>query len=111
MKRPKNELGHFVPKSEDDRKVRSIRATDEIWESLGQWADEQCITRADLLELIVKNRRNEESEKPCNTTIDYDKILSILQESLTYKSNAGGAIKAKIREVMELIANQGISDG
>lgn len=103
MKQFKNELGQFEAKSEDERKVRSIRATDETWETFGEWASQRGITRADLLELFAKDKRIDQLNEPCNTQVNLDSILAILDEALTYKANAGGAIKAKIREVIALI--------
>ncbi len=103
MKQFKNELGHFEAKSEDERKVRSIRATDETWETFGEWASQRSITRADLLEMFTQDRRIEHLNEPCNTQLNLDSILEILNEALTYKANAGGAIKAKIREAIALI--------
>lgn len=103
MKQSKNELGHFAAKSDDDRKVRSIRATDETWETFGNWASERGITRADLLEMFTQDRRIEYLNEPCNTQVNLDSILSILEEALTYKANAGGAIKTKIREAIALL--------
>jgi len=46
----RNESGKFLSKSDEMRKVRSIRLTDSTWHQLGQLADERGITRADLLE-------------------------------------------------------------
>lgn len=106
MKQGKNELGRFTSKSEDDRKVRSIRATDETWNSFGEAAEERGITRADLLELMVEDKRFDQIEIPCNTQIDVDSILEILQDALTLKSNAGGAIKARIKEAIALIEDE-----
>lgn len=103
MKQFKDDLGRFEAKSEDERKVRSIRATDETWETFGEWASERSITRADLLEMFTQDRRIEYLNEPCNTQIDTDRILAILEEALTYKANAGGAIKARIKEAIALI--------
>lgn len=49
-KQERNKSGKFLPKSEEMRKVRSIRLTDSTWEKLGDLANERSITRADLLE-------------------------------------------------------------
>jgi len=46
--------GKFKAKSTEDRKVRSIRATDSAWESLGDIAESQNMTRADLMETMVQ---------------------------------------------------------
>ena len=83
--------GRFISKSDDYRHLRSMRVTDEIWQKFGEMALERSITRADLLEEIVKNK-----DLPVNNS----QIISLLQEALKLRANAGGAIKQKIREVL-----------
>lgn len=46
--------GRFKAKSAEDRKVRSIRATDSAWESLGDLAEAQNMSRADLVEQLIE---------------------------------------------------------
>ena len=87
----RNKKGQFDRKSTKNRKVHSIRVTDEIWEKFGQMASERSITRADLLEQIVNN----------NIFISDDRII-LLKDALQMKANAGGAIKKKIREFLSL---------
>ena len=48
--RERYEDGKFAPKSDEIRRVRSIRLTDTAWEKLGKLAEIQGITRADLIE-------------------------------------------------------------
>ena len=86
--------GRFIFKSDDYRNVRSIRVTDEIWEKFGEMALERGITRADLLEEIVKSE---------DLPVDNDRVINLLQEALKLKANAGGAIKEKIREVLLIL--------
>ena len=90
----RNSRGRFVNKSDGDRKVRSIRVTDEIWEKFGEMAAQRSITRADLLEEMVKNN----SQFSGN-----GQAVIILQEALKLKANAGGAIKRKIREALLIL--------
>ena len=86
--------GQFTNKSDTQRKVRSIRATDQTWEIFGDIAQQQGITRADLLEqMMIFNR----------VIPGKDKVVNILKDALKLKANAGGAIKNKIREVLDLI--------
>ena len=86
--------GQFTNKSNTQRKVRSIRATDQTWEIFGDIAQQQGITRADLLEqMMISNR----------VIPGKDKVVNILKDALKLKANAGGAIKKKIREVLDLI--------
>ena len=86
--------GRFIFKSDDYRHVRSIRVTDEIWEKFGEMALEWGITRADLLEEIVKNE---------DLPVDNNRVINLLQEALELKANSGGAIKKKIREVLLIL--------
>lgn len=53
-KQERSKGGQFVPKSDEFRQVRSIRATDAAWEKLGRIAEEQNMTRADLLEQLAE---------------------------------------------------------
>ena len=94
MKREKDWHGRFIHKSDDYRRVRSIRVTDEIWEKFGEAALERGITRADLLEEIVKK-----DDLPFNS----HSAINLLQEALKLKANAGGAIKRKIKEVLLIL--------
>lgn len=55
MTRIRGDNGKFVQKSNEPRPVRSIRATDSVWEILGSIANERCITRADLIEYFALN--------------------------------------------------------
>lgn len=54
MKRDKE--GKFAQKNDEYRSVRSLRLTDSTWETLGSVAQSQGITRADLLELLVRSK-------------------------------------------------------
>ena len=91
----RNFKGQFVNKSDGNRQVRSIRVTDEIWEKFGNIASERSITRADLLEEIVKSNSLSSST---------NQSIIILQEALKLKANAGGAIKEKIREALLILS-------
>ena len=86
--------GRFICKSDDYRKVRAIRVTDKVWEEFGEMADQRGITRADLLEEIVKSE-----DLPTNSY----QVINLLQEALKLKANAGGVIKKKIKEVLLIL--------
>lgn len=92
----RNSRGQFANKSDCNRQVRSIRVTDEIWHNFGELATQRSITRADLLEEVVKNSSQLSSSS---------QVVTLLQEALKLKANAGGAIKRKIREVLLLLSN------
>ena len=48
--------GKFALKNDDYRLVRSLRLTDETWSALGITAECLCLTRADYLEQIVRDK-------------------------------------------------------
>ena len=87
--------GQYIHKSDSDRQVRSIRVTDDIWRKFGEMADRQSITRADLLEKMVKSN---------SISSNNSQAVYILGEALKLKANAGGAIKKKIREVLLILS-------
>ena len=91
----RNRKGQFENKSETKRKVRSIRATDEVWKKLEIIANQQSITRVDLLEKMVNNNR---------VIHNNYKDIKLLEEALNLKANAGGAIKNKIRKYLEKLS-------
>ena len=91
----RNLKGQFINKSDSDRKVRSIRVTDEIWDKFGEMAAQRSITRADLLEEIVKEG---------SSLVDISQIVLILKKALRLKANAGGAIKKQIREALLVLS-------
>ena len=95
----RNRKGQFDRKSESDRKVRSIRVTDEAWEKFGDMASPQGITRADLLEKMIN------SSEDLNKN---DEAVKILQEALKLKANAGGAIKKNIRHALVYLGFDGL---
>lgn len=91
------EKGKFVAKSDSERLVRSIRATPRTWDDFGFLSDERRITRADLLEQWV-------SQGGPSTVGQSSAIaIALLKEALGMKANAGGAIKAKVRQALEYL--------
>lgn len=102
----KDDKGQFMKKSSSERKIRSIRATDETWNLLGDKAEESDMTRADFLEALVAGEIEwEESEKEIESDLDFDvdEIAEILKEALNFKGNASKKIKAEIKKVLELM--------
>ena len=55
MTRIRGKAGKYIQKSDQPRLVRSLRLTDEVWSILGDLADEENITKADLIENIAFN--------------------------------------------------------
>lgn len=104
IKRDRDDGGRFAAKSDEERRVRSVRATDETWDKFGEMAESKGMTRADLLEAIAEE--GEDSDEDSESALDsdtLDEVAELLREALTLKPNAGGAIKVKIREALELM--------
>jgi hypothetical protein len=97
---PRADGGLFALKSESERLVRSVRATDWTWDEFGFLADQRRITRADLLEIWVKTPQ---SSPVVPTAIEKAIALEHLRQALELKANAGGAIKAAIRQALEIL--------
>jgi hypothetical protein len=105
---PRDDSGRFTAKSDSERKVRSLRATDWVWDEFGFLASGQKITRADLLEQWVKAGGLSPGPKidavvSSPTPVEIAIAVQILTEALDLKANAGGAIKAKIREALKIL--------
>ena len=52
----RSDTGKFVSNSDEPREVRTIRATNSIWEEMGAIAEAYGMTRADLLEGLLERR-------------------------------------------------------
>ena len=91
--RNRSETGKFVPKSASGRQVKTIRVTEEVWKQFGEIAEGYRMTRADLLELWVLG--GDAFDGP--EASDRREAIAILEDALTLKANAGGAIKEQIR--------------
>lgn len=79
MKRDKE--GKFAQKNDEYRSVRSLRLTDSTWKALGSVAQSLGITRADLLEQLV---RSDWLPLPSNTRVEAE-IEPRLVESATLR--------------------------
>jgi predicted DNA-binding ribbon-helix-helix protein len=55
MIQDRTENGRFAPKSNEPRRVRTIRLTDATWEKIGFAADKRRVTRADLVEQMTED--------------------------------------------------------
>lgn len=88
---PRNAQGKFVLKNSEHRSIRSLRLTDTTWTALGEIAESLSLTRADLLEQMV---RSNELSLPSNTRENKEGI-----PSNTWK---GEEIKRLLTEVAHL---------
>lgn len=107
-KRDHDDSGKFAAKSDSDRAVRSIRATDETWAIFGDRADEHDMTRADYLEALLSGEielENDDSDSNENELdFDLEEVTEILKECLTMTGKTVSRdMKKKIKEVLELM--------
>jgi hypothetical protein len=100
--------GKFILKSETEREVKSIRSTNRVWDDFGFLADSRRITRADLLEHWVNDGGPPAAPEPALASgglgpIELAIAVTHLRKALELKANAGGAIKAEIREALKIL--------
>jgi hypothetical protein len=86
----------FIQIGDEPRQVRSLRATNHTWQLLSEEAQRQRQTIADLIE----NWANPQHVK---NDVQRGKAIALLTEALALRPNAGGAIKAKIREALQIL--------
>lgn len=55
MTRIRGKAGKYIQQSDQPRLVRSLRLTNDVWSILGNLADDENITKADLIERIALN--------------------------------------------------------
>lgn len=100
----RGDRGRFAAKGDVSRAVRSIRLTDTTWEALGEKADDHDMSRADYLEALAAGEVEWDSEgSESNHDFDPDEVAEILQDALVLKANAGGKIKARIKDALILM--------
>ncbi|ARV63385.1 hypothetical protein BZZ01_32830 (plasmid) [Nostocales cyanobacterium HT-58-2] len=56
----RNEYGQFAPKEYGNKKLRSMMLSDDAWQILKQKADEQGISRTDVMEELVRHHISEQ---------------------------------------------------
>ena len=82
MKRKRNIQGKFTLKNQDYRQVRSIRLTDSTWKELGIASECLGITRADLLENLVRRNRSIVSDSGKIEQLNSEKLRPTAEKSL-----------------------------
>lgn len=96
--------GKFTLKNDDYRSVRSLRLTDSTWEALGGAAESLGITKADLLEQIVRSNdssspgitRLPEVIRPSNTREGDHR-----QPCITWQQEEIERLKAEVQRLRE----------
>jgi len=99
MKTQHDELGRFGLKGNEKRKVRSLRLTDTTWSNLCWYAELKGISVADAIEEIDWYKAQGASV----SAVDNAEIKQRLTDALSLPANRGGAIKAVIRDVLEML--------
>lgn len=98
--------GTFTNKSSSDRQVKSIRATEEVWDKFGEQANELGITRADYLEQIALNKgviRGEDTNRVLLRKIA--EIIGILKHGVTSKKQGGTYASNNAKSLREKVLN------
>ncbi len=114
MNKIRDKKGKFTTKSAGPRKTKTIRVTDEVWKKFGKLADNQKISRADLLEIWIKDHvthgLKNKSDRENSVHVSHgliEKTIAVLTEALPLKSNAGGKIKIQVRKAIALLESFG----
>ena len=96
--------GKFVAKSDAHREVRSIRLTNTTWQQLGEVADAQSLTRADLIEQLTESRAFDQAI-PTNglslAQVD-DAIACVLNDPIVTRH---GKDRGSVRRALEALRN------
>lgn len=96
--------GKFAIKGESERVVKSLRMTEDAWDSFGEMAEARGMTRADLLhEWIEAKDSNPDQIEMFVDEGAVEEAIDLLQDALSLKANAGGAIKANIRAALKTL--------
>ncbi len=121
MKRKRDIQGKFTLKNQDDRQVRSLRLTDSTWKELGIASECLGITRADLLENLVRRNRsivsdsgkieqlNPEKPRPkAKKSLDRDELSSLAQKVLNElrlgkQASSEKLVQKSLKRLIELI--------
>lgn len=86
--------GKFAPKGDENRAVRSIRATDATWKGLQAIANDRRVSTADVLEWMVQEWQ-----------VDHQ-VMEMLTNALSLPANKGGAIKTEIKAAIALLGGE-----
>jgi hypothetical protein len=103
MKRKRDIQGKFTLKDRDYRQVRSLRLTDATWKAWGIAAESLDLSRADLLENLVKQNQGNfpdiYPEKPIlrkNITLNQDELNDKVNQVLAELALGKQAPKYKL---------------
>jgi hypothetical protein len=118
VKRKRDIQGKFALKDDDYRQVRSLRLTDDTWKAWGMAAECLGLSRADLLEKLVKQNQGnfpaKYPEKPvlkANITINQEELAKKADEVLAElrvgkQASPYKLVKKSLHRLIELIVSQ-----
>ena len=99
-KQKRSVAGKFTSKSDEHREVRSLRCTDATWQRLGEVAESQGITRADLIEQWTTAL----GESASNSDLDQiDEAIAHVLNDPTATRN--GKDRGSVRRALEALRN------
>jgi predicted DNA-binding ribbon-helix-helix protein len=106
----RSESGKFTQKSDEPRYIRSIRLTNSTWETLGAIATVRGITRADLLEQLVKEgvisqSQSQEFNDVEKTAAEIEKLIEqvLADPVVTRNGKDKGAAKRALEALLKLL--------
>lgn len=82
-----DQTGKFLQKSDQKRKVRSVRLTDSTWNYFQELAKNKGMTFADLIEQLAES--NNSLDKPSNTPLEKNKLMRLRDFALSKFIKAG----------------------
>ena len=105
----RSESGKFAQKSDEPRRVRSIRLTDSTWEVLGAIATHRGITRADLLEELVEQGIISSAQQPIKLEKKNMEMEQLIEQVLadplvTRNGKDKGAVKRGLEAFLKLLS-------
>jgi hypothetical protein len=115
MKRQRDVQGKFTLKGDDYRQVRSLRLTDATWKAWGITAECLGLSRADLLEKLIKQNQGsfpsvypEKTRLKTNLTLNQDdlnkKVHQVLAElRLGKQASSYKLVQKSLNRLIELI--------
>ena len=103
----RTEGGKFARKSDEPRRVRSIRLTDVTWKVLGAVATQRGITRADLIEKLVEEGIIGLSESTSKKTVaEIESLVNqVLADPLVTRSGKDrGSVRRGLEALLRLLS-------
>lgn len=103
-KQKRSDCGQFAAKSDAHREVRSIRLTDTTWQQLGEVAEAQSLTRADLIEQLTESRAFDQVVPTSGLSLAQvdNAIACVLNDPMVTRN---GKDRGSVRRALEALRN------